>query len=338
MPNSKKSIYNPTKGRNVSQKKLYKLPNHMNGQKGGGIMDSISSFLKGGEIPGEPAVDGEGNIESIDNDERKDSFETSDSKEEETPKEEETSKEEETPKEEETSKEEVISNSMEVETPMEEVISNSMEVETPKEEVISNSMEVETPKEEKGLFEGIGETVSKSLSDTTSEIKDYVTQPTTEESSNFDDDSVGMESESLTTLQIPSEDVLVENKELRNKVNELQDKIDQLQEEIKELLKSQLVVNNNSSSSGTMTPYNENTTFESPEHRENNMLPFSPSPIERTDSSNHNMDVGSFTPDSTMGENNTTREDETNTGGTKKYRKKQRKTKRKRNKKVTFQQ
>ena len=87
-----------------------------------------------------------------------------------------------------------------------------------------------------------------------------------------------------------------------------------------------------------MTPYNENTTFESPEHRENNMLPFSPSPIERTDSSNHNMDVGSFTPDSTMDENNTTREEDTNTGGTKKYRKKQRKTKRKRNKKVTFQQ
>ena len=68
MPEKKKSIYTPKKGRNISQKRLYKLPPKGHGQKGGGIMSAIGSFFKGGEIPGSPEVDGDGNVVDIEND------------------------------------------------------------------------------------------------------------------------------------------------------------------------------------------------------------------------------------------------------------------------------
>ena len=68
MPNSKRTIYKPKKGRNVSQKKLYRLPSKHHVQKGGDLFGSIASIFKGGEVPGAPAVDGDGNIVDVEDD------------------------------------------------------------------------------------------------------------------------------------------------------------------------------------------------------------------------------------------------------------------------------
>jgi hypothetical protein len=73
------------------------------------------------------------------------------------------------------------------------------------------------------------------LSDAASEVQGYMTQSAAENDSadaDYSDDDSVMESSNVN-IQVPCDELLAENKQLR-------EKIDQLQEEIKELLKNQL--------------------------------------------------------------------------------------------------
>ena len=221
MPNSKRTIYKPKKGRNVSQKKLYRLPSKYHGQRGGGFFDSLTSMLKGGEVPGAPAVDGDGNIVDVEDD-----------------------KKEETPATEEEQTETPATEEEQTETPANDGEEKESEesTETPTDDGEEKGSE-ESPddgekegEENKGILKGVGETMGRSLSDAASEVQGYMTQPAAENDSGADadysdNDSV-MESSNVN-IQVPCDELLAENKQLR-------EKIDQLQEEIKELLKNQL--------------------------------------------------------------------------------------------------
>ena len=199
MPNSKRTIYKPKKGRNISQKKLYKLPSKRHGQKGGGFFDSLTSMLKGGEVPGSPKVDGDGNIVDV---------------EEETPATEE--EQTETPSDDGEEKESEES----TETPV---------VEEDKTEE-KNDDETETPvveeEQKKGILKGLGETMGRSLSDATSEVQGYMTQPASENESSADVDNADVDSDnddnslmesSNVNIQVPCDELLAENKQLREK-------------------------------------------------------------------------------------------------------------------------
>ena len=301
MPNSKRTIYKPKKGRNVSQKKLYKLPSKHHGQKGGGFLDSLTSMLKGGEVPGSPKVDGDGNIVDIEND-------TSEKKEEET----------ETP----------VDSKEETETP----IGNDDDNKEKTEESTDNSDDGDEKEgeEKKGILKGLGETMGRSLSDATSEVQGYMTQPASENESSADVDSADVDSadddnslmeSSNVNIQVPCDELLAENKQLR-------EKIDQLQEEIKELLKNQLTKLESNGSDFSQNSTNEITPNMGENSDTYDISPMAPGPNEDfSGASEEGPNEFSETP-----ENN-----ESNTGGTKKHRKKNRKTKRKRNKHVSFQ-
>ena len=324
MPNSKRTIYKPKKGRNVSQKKLYKLPSKHHGQKGGGFLDSLTSMLKGGEVPGSPKVDGDGNIVDIEND-------TSEKKEEET----------ETP----------VESKEETETP----IGNDDDNKEKTEESTDNSDDGDEKEgeEKKGILKGLGETMGRSLSDATSEVQGYMTQPAPENESSADVDSADVDSDnddnslmesSNVNIQVPCDELLAENKQLR-------EKIDQLQEEIKELLKNQL---NKLESNGS--DFSQNSTNEiTPNMGENSdtydISPMAPGPNEDFSGASEEGLNEDFSGASEEGPNEdfsgaseegpnefseTPENNESNTGGTKKHRKKNRKTKRKRNKHVSF--
>ena len=313
MPNSKRTIYKPKKGRNVSQKKLYKLPSKHHGQKGGGFLDSLTSMLKGGEVPGSPKVDGDGNIVDIEND-------TSEKKEEET----------ETP----------VESKEETETP----IGNDDDNKEKTEESTDNSDDGDEKEgeEKKGILKGLGETMGRSLSDATSEVQGYMTQPAPENESSADVDSADVDSDnddnslmesSNVNIQVPCDELLAENKQLR-------EKIDQLQEEIKELLKNQL---NKLESNGS--DFSQNSTNEiTPNMGENSdtydISPMAPGPNEDFSGASEEGPNENFSGASETEETNefseTPENNESNTGGTKKHRKKNRKTKRKRNKHVSF--
>jgi len=212
MSNSKRTIYKPKKGRNVSQKKLYKLPSKHHGQRGGGFFDSLTSMLKGGEVPGAPAVDGDGNIVDVEDDKKE---ETPATEEEQT----------ETPEEEKESEEST-------ETPSDDGEEKESEEST---ETPSDDGEEKEGDENKSILKGVGETMGRSLSDAASEVQGYMTQSAAENDSadaDYSDDDSVMESSNVN-IQVPCDELLAENKQLR-------EKIDQLQEEIKELLKNQL--------------------------------------------------------------------------------------------------
>lgn len=354
MSNSKRTIYKPKKGRNVSQKKLYKLPSKHHGQKGGGFFDSLTSMLKGGEVPGAPAVDGDGNIVDVEDD-----------KKEETPATEEEQTETPTNDGEEKESEEST------ETP-----DNEGEEKESEESPDDGEKEGE---ENKGILKGVGETMGRSLSDAASEVQGYMTQPAAENDSGADadysdDDSV-MESSNVN-IQVPCDELLAENKQLR-------EKIDQLQEEIKELLKNQLTKLESNGSDFSQNSTNEITPNMGENSDTYDMSPMAPEKEETEgfgESSEEDGDEdfsGAPTNTGIEGENfsapseeggdedfseaptNTgveeegfgeasesmepmapEKEDSTkveeNVGGTKRHRKKNRKTKRKRNKHVSF--
>ena len=347
MPNSKRTIYKPKKGRNVSQKKLYKLPSKQHGQRGGGFFDSLTSMLKGGEVPGAPAVDGDGNIVDVEDDKKEEEGEETSAPEEENESKEST----ETPDEDGEEKESAEST-----------------------ETTINDGEKEG-EENKGILKGVGETMGRSLSDAASEVQGYMTQPASENDSDdadySDNDSV-MESSNVN-IQVPCDELLAENKQLR-------EKIDQLQEEIKELLKNQLTKLESNGSDFSQNSTNEITpnmgdnsdTYDmspiAPEQGPGNGFgeaseeeggdeDFSGAPtntgvdregfVEASEEggdedfsgapTNTSVDVEaseSMEPMAPKKEESTNVEE--NVGGTKRHRKKHRKTKRKRNKHVSF--
>lgn len=342
MSNSKKSIYKPKKGRNVSHKKLYKLPSKHRGQKGGGIMDSIGAFFKGGEIPGgetnpEPKMDGEGNVENMD-------VETPPALDNEV-----NSVQE--------SKEEPIEIDSAEESKEEDSEEKSKEEEPMEIDSAEESKEADS-EEKSGVLQSVGSTISnvgatmgRSLKDTAGEVQSYMTEPSSEESTPSETPVVEND---MATVQLSCNEVLEENRRLREKNEELQ-------EEIKNLLKKQInqLEGNESEGEGEDEDENEgegegdsmeivntppeelNQTSMEPESASEE--PTAISPILNTGSSNEmsismepesstppldqtSMDVE--TPENGVQENN-------NTGGTKKQRKKHRKTKRK---KVKFAQ
>jgi len=352
MSNSKRTIYKPKKGRNVSQKKLYKLPSKHHTQRGGGFFDSLTSMLKGGEVPGAPAVDGDGNIVDVDDD-----------------------KKEETPAIEEEQTETPANDGEEKES--------EESTETPDNEGEEKESE-ESPddgekegKEDKGILKGVGETMGRSLSDAASEVQGYMTQPAAENDSSADadysdNDSV-MESSNVN-IQVPCDELLAENKQLR-------EKIDQLQEEIKELLKNQLTKLESNGSDSSQNSANEITPNMGDNSDTYDMSPMAPEKEEADDfgkegdedfsgaPTNTDVDGEGFGEASEEGGDEDFSEAPTNTGvdgeadgfseasesmepmapekedstnveenvgGTKRHRKKNRKTKRKRNKHVSF--
>lgn len=348
MPNSKRTIYKPKKGRNVSQKKLYRLPSKYHGQRGGGFFDSLTSMLKGGEVPGAPAVDGDGNIVDVEDDKKE---ETPATEEEQT----------ETPADDDEEKESEES----TETPTDDGEEKGSE-ESPDD----GEKEGE---ENKGILKGVSETMGRSLSDAASEVQGYMTQPAAENDSGADysdDDSV-MESSNVN-IQVPCDELLAENKQLR-------EKIDQLQEEIKELLKNQLTKLESKGSDFSQNSTNEITPNMGENSDTYDMSPMAPENKETDDfgeaseedgdedfsgvPTNTGIEGEDFSAPSEEGGDedfsgaptNTgvdgeadgfgepmapEKEDSTNieenVGGTKRHRKKNRKTKRKRNKHVSF--
>jgi len=331
MSNRNKSIYKHKNGRNISHKKLYKLPSKHSGQKGGGIMDSIGSFFKGGEIPGSPAVDGDGNVVDVENDTND---KTSDNNE----------------VVDKVSDEEVVDKVADEE---DEVVDND------ENEVVDNDEnenDNKTPNEEEstGVIQGIRDTVGQSLSATASEVKDYMTQPKNEEELSElgdDSDNGSLMEPSSTNIQVPCDELLEENKKLR-------EKIDELQEEIKAILKKD--INRLESREPSFSQDSSNISpIETNSSSENYMSMDSPDGMSQT-SSNDNMDISPDPLDKTSVESTSPMEispllsntesngsfgnqtsmdvsPDENVGGTKRRKKKNRKTKRKRNKRVSFQ-
>lgn len=310
MSNSKRSIYKPKKGRNVSQKKLYKLPSKKQGQKGGGFVDSLQQFFKGGEVPGSPEGDGEGNVQNVENDNRE-------------------------------------SNEMDVDSTPEDSkqkVKTTQDIQEESDMNVDSSEEKPTEDEEsdkKGFLQGVGETMNKSLQNTTSEIQDYITKPNEFESSESTaSESTTPVSSDQATVQISCNDILEENKRLR-------EKIDELQEEIKELLKKEVnklegdesVVSNDFSqdSTGFGEPSEvDQTSMDSQTPDDNSEMEISP--IEQDGSPNEmSISMDPETPDDVDKTSIESKSEgvQDNIGGTKKYRKKHRKTKRK---KVKFAQ
>lgn len=327
MSNSKRSIYKPKKGRNVSQKKLYKLPSKKQGQKGGGFVDSLQQFFKGGEVPGSPEGDGEGNVQNVENDNRE-------------------------------------SNEMDVDsTPedSEQKVKTTQDIQEESDMNVDSSEEKPTEDEEsdkKGFLQGVGETMNKSLQNTTSEIQDYITKPNEFESSESTaSESTTPVSSDQATVQISCNDILEENKRLR-------EKIDELQEEIKELLKKEVnklegdesVVSNDFSQDSTgfgESSSEESTGFGQPS-LENEVTDMDQTSMDsQTPDDNSEMEISPIEQDGSPNEMSISMDPQTpddldktsiesksegvqdNIGGTKKYRKKHRKTKRK---KVKFAQ
>ena len=348
MSNPNNSIYKSTGGKNVSRKKLYKLPRKHHGQKGGGFMANISKLFQGGEIPGSPQVDGDGNVVDIENDTNDESQMSTLTPDETTVK---------TPDE------------TTVKTPDE--TPDETTVKTPDETTDETPVKTPDGKESNGLFQGFKNTVSESLSNTGEELNKYMSQSSTPVD---DSDNESLMEPSSTNIQVPCDELLEENKKLREKINELQ-------EEIKEILKKNINRLESrepsfSQDSSNISPIETNSSSEnymsmdSPEGMSetssNDNMDISPDPLDKTsvestspensqmeispegmsETSPNAMDIssGSLNEESngSFGNepfNQTSMDVSTdeNVGGTKRRKKKNRKTKRKRNKRVSFQ-